>query len=242
MCSVRTFIQVHTDWQKYWHVLQCSLTELSTHSQIYSLAEYLSDGLLVYALIRPLLRTGLHTRFGLTDRSQPIRFSACTTNPANVDLVSQQVGRAFYAICGNFERNLLAHYFLLVPRESRVFIEDYLTASNQFSMLRVPLWPVVGDKSISVEVQATSLWWRTCVRVESRYSEREREAQSRYVYSEYQQQLQQPTFTKGNKVTLYSDWLRATTLYTIYRNSSNLGCPKRQCEYGHYTLVFYTPP
>ena len=33
-------------------------------------------------------------------------------------------------------------------------------------------------------------------------------------------------FTKGYKVTLYSDWLRATTLYTIYRNRLNLGCPR----------------
>ena len=48
------------------------------------------------------------------------------------------------------------------------------------------------------------------------------------------------TLTKGYKVTLYSDCLRATALYTIYRNSPNLGCPKGQCEYGHYTLVFDT--
>ena len=50
------------------------------------------------------------------------------------------------------------------------------------------------------------------------------------------------TLTKGYKVTLYSDYLRATALYAIYRNSSNLGCPKGQCEYSHYTLVFDTPP
>ena len=95
MCSVSTFIQVHTDWQKYWQVLQCSLTKLYTYSQIYSLVEYLSDGLPVYAPIRPLLRTCLCTRFthrsSLTDRSQPIRFSACTIDPTNVELVSQQV-------------------------------------------------------------------------------------------------------------------------------------------------------
>ena len=35
--------------------------------------------------------------------------------------------------------------------------------------------------------------------------------------------------TKGYRVTLYSDYLRATTLYAIYRNSPNLGCPKEQC-------------
>ena len=48
----------------------------------------------------------------------------------------------------------------------------------------------------------------------------------------------QPTLTKGYKVTLYSDYLREISLYTIYRNSPNLGCPKGHCEYGHYTLVF----
>ena len=48
------------------------------------------------------------------------------------------------------------------------------------------------------------------------------------------------TFTKGYKVTLYSYSLRAIALYAIYRNSPNLGCPKGQCEYGHYTLVFDT--
>ena len=49
---------------------------------------------------------------------------------------------------------------------------------------------------------------------------------------------QQPP--KGFKVTLYSDYLRATALYAIYRNSPNLGCPKGQCEYDHYALQFDT--
>ena len=31
------------------------------------------------------------------------------------------------------------------------------------------------------------------------------------------------TFSKGYKVTLYSDSLRATTLYAIYTNGPNLG-------------------
>ena len=46
------------------------------------------------------------------------------------------------------------------------------------------------------------------------------------------------TFAKGYKVTLYSDSLRATTIYAIYINDPNLGCPRGQCEYVHYTLVF----
>ena len=46
--------------------------------------------------------------------------------------------------------------------------------------------------------------------------------------------------TKGYKVTLYSDYPRATALNAIYRNSPNMGCPKEQCEYGHYTLIFDT--
>ena len=48
------------------------------------------------------------------------------------------------------------------------------------------------------------------------------------------------TLTKGYKVTLYSDYVRVTALYAISKNSPNLGCPKGQCEYGHYTLVFDT--
>ena len=50
------------------------------------------------------------------------------------------------------------------------------------------------------------------------------------------------TFTKGYKVTLYSDQFRANALYTIYKSSLNLGSPKGQCEYDHYTLIFHTPP
>ena len=34
------------------------------------------------------------------------------------------------------------------------------------------------------------------------------------------------TRTTFTKVTLYSDWLRATALYNIYRNSLNLDCPR----------------
>ena len=45
-------------------------------------------------------------------------------------------------------------------------------------------------------------------------------------------------FTKGYKVTLYSDSLRATTLYPIYTNGPNLGYQRGKCEYDHYTLVF----
>ena len=48
------------------------------------------------------------------------------------------VGRPFYAIFGDVEGNPFAHYFLLVPRENRVFIEDYIITSDQFPILRVP--------------------------------------------------------------------------------------------------------
>ena len=59
-----------------------------TYSQIYSFAEYLSNGLLVYALIWPLIYAfGLHNDPGRTDRSIPIRFSAYTADLARVELV-----------------------------------------------------------------------------------------------------------------------------------------------------------
>ena len=41
------------------------------------------------------------------------------------------VGQPFYAVFGNFKGNPFAHYFLLVPRENRVFMEDYIVASDQ---------------------------------------------------------------------------------------------------------------
>ena len=81
-------------------------------------------------------------------------------------------------------------------------------------------------------------------RYETEYREREREREAQIISllakcNSYNNE--QPTFTKGYKVTLYSDSLRATALYAIYINSLDYDCPKGQCEYGHYTLVFDTP-
>ena len=77
-------------------------------------------------------------------------------------------------------------------------------------------------------------------RYETVYAQREREAQRVYLLLTRMQPLQEwtKTFTKGYKVTLYSDSLRETALYAIYTNGPNLGCPKGQCEYVHYTPVF----
>ena len=72
-----------------------------------------------------------------------------------------------------------------------------------------------------------------------REKEREREAQRMSIFMKVGNSYKwQPTFTKGYKVTLYSDSLRATALYAIDINSLSFDCPKGQCEYGHYTLVF----
>ena len=58
------------------------------------------------------------------------------------------------------------------------------------------------------------------------HSERERE-RHKMVYLYFQEcnsyKNEQPTFTKGYTVTLYSDSLRATALYAIYTNGPNLG-------------------
>ena len=56
--------------------------------------------------------------------------------------------------------------------------DDRQRVEDPFSLI-----PDVGDEAVSAEVQSTFLWWRICVRVGTRYIEREREAQSRYVYS-----------------------------------------------------------
>ena len=54
---------------------------------------------------------------------------------------------------------------------------------------------------------------------------RERERHKEYLY--YQEcnsyNNEQPTFTKGYKVTLYSDSLRATALYANYTDGPNMG-------------------
>ena len=74
-------------------ILQCSLKSPYTNSEIYSYAEYLSDGLPVPTPIRPFLHTGLHNGLRIwsdpTDRSQPIGSSACSADGTDVELVSQ---------------------------------------------------------------------------------------------------------------------------------------------------------
>ena len=105
------------------------------------------------------------------------------------------------------------------------------------------LIPYVEVEAISAEVQATSLMMMNLCRSRNkihRYGEREREISTKDVmyYVNNNNYNVQPTLTKGYLVTLYSDLLRATVLYTIYRNSPNLGGTKGQYEYGHYTLVF----
>ena len=66
---------------------------------------------------------------------------------------------------------------------------------------------------------------------ETEYAQRERDTQRRISFIIKMQQLnnneeKQTTFTKGYKVTLYSDSLRATALYANYRNGPNLGYPR----------------
>ena len=109
---------------------------------------------------------------------------------------------------------------------------------------------IVGDKAVNAEARATLCDddELVCERMQDRHTEREREREREreigtknklYSNSNDYKKGNNP-FTKGYKVTLYSDSLRATSLYTIYRNSPNLCCTKGQCEYGHCTLVFTT--
>ena len=63
-------------------------------------------------------------------------------------------------------------------------------------------------------------------RYETEYAQRERErGTKKYLLlaecNSYNNE--QPTFTKGYKVTLYSDSLRANALYANYTNGPNLG-------------------
>ena len=76
-------------------------------------------------------------------------------------------------------------------------------------------------------------------RERERERERERGTENITIFKKMQQlQIITTNLSKGYKVTLYSDSLRATSLYAIYINGPNLGCPRGQCEYVHYTLVF----
>ena len=66
------------------------------------------------------------------------------------------VGRPFYAIYGDFERNLFAHYFLLVLWENRVFIEDYITTSDQISD---SLGPIFCNRQICTSLHGVKAWF-----------------------------------------------------------------------------------
>ena len=84
---------------------------------------------------------------------------------------------------------------------------------------------------------------KTCSWETKRDTHTEREAQ-RIIYiqegNSYNNNNNNNNLSKGYKVTLYSDSLRAIALYAIYINGPNLGCPRGQCEYVNYTLVFDT--
>ena len=77
------------------------------------------------------------------------------------------------------------------------------------------------DHTTIYSVGRTCVWemWSNVIR-----THREREAQRGITLLTRMQQLQnEPTFTKGYKVTLYSDSLRATALYANYISGPNLG-------------------
>ena len=95
VCSMNTFIQVLYGLTevltKVLTILQCSFMSPYTNSQIYSLrnifpmaSRFPHQSDLSYAPVCiPVYAPDL------TDRSQPIRFSACSADPADVELVSQ---------------------------------------------------------------------------------------------------------------------------------------------------------
>ena len=119
--------------------------------------------------------------------------------------------------------------------------ENSMSASTSTSALNPEFW---GRRpSMPRQEQHFVMVKNLCVCVckIDTHTEREREigTKKRYipVATNYKMTT---TFTKGYKVTIYSDSLRATALYAIYTNGPNLGYPKEQCEYVHYTLVFDT--
>ena len=87
------------------------------------------------------------------------------------------------------------------------------------------LWVVgcVGDEAVNAEDHTTFCGeeepaYRWC---KTEYAQRERGTKTISIKNATVTMTTTTTFTKGYKVTLYSDWLRATVLYAIYINSLN---------------------
>ena len=74
MCSMSTFYTSPYGLTEVLTRTSMLITELYTNPKIYSFAEYLSNGLAVYAPLRLLVAHRFAHRSGLTDRSQLIRF------------------------------------------------------------------------------------------------------------------------------------------------------------------------
>ena len=90
------------------------------------------------------------------------------------------------------------------------------------------LIPNVGDEAFNAEDHTTicDVEEPAYRRSKARYAHRERERErcTKNIFIHKMQQLQNDNDNnvyKGYKVTLYSDSLRATTLYAIYINSLN---------------------
>ena len=90
VCSMHTFIQVLTRTDRITIVLQCSLRAPTLTPK------YIPSGISLLASSRfsaqnrRIRSVPTDSVLGLTDRSQPIRFSASSADPADVELVSQQ--------------------------------------------------------------------------------------------------------------------------------------------------------
>ena len=84
----------------------------------------------------------------------------------------------------------------------------------------------VGEAANAEEITQYSVWKEepTYGRYGTRYAQRGREREAQKSISLLPTITnEQPHFTKGYKVTLYSDSLRATALCAIYINGPNLG-------------------
>ena len=92
VCSMNMFYTSPRRTDRSTTILQCSLKSSMLTPKIYSLRNIFPNGLPISAQNRPsfvpvyVSVLGL----GLTDRSQPMRSSACSADAADVELVSQQ--------------------------------------------------------------------------------------------------------------------------------------------------------
>ena len=121
----------------------------------------------------------------------------------------------------------LSSRFFIEKTESRMLYADWWRPTTSWRNFRSDTRCWERRPSMQKCKQHPLILWTLCAG-NARYTEKERERHKVVIIQDISTVTITiaTTLTKGYKVTLYSDWLRAITLYNIYRNVLNLGCPR----------------